>query len=91
MVEDGKYNTLTEDPQPAIFWPMAQSPDNDTVLLVRLQGAPAEMIPAIRQAILRVDSGLPSLTRYLERSVVPGHPAGSRSDGSTWCAWVAWP
>lgn len=62
MVEDGKYNTLTEDPQPAIFWPMAQSPDNDTVLLVRLQGAPAEMIPAIRQAILRVDSGLPTFS-----------------------------
>jgi predicted permease len=62
VVEDGKYNTLTEDPQPAIFWPMAQSPDNDTVLLVRLQAAPAEMIPAIRQAILQVDSGLPTFS-----------------------------
>jgi predicted permease len=62
VAEDGKYTTLTEDPQPAIYWPLAQSPDNDIVLLVRSQRAPADMIPAIRQAILQVDSGLPTFS-----------------------------
>src|ERR1700730_3026685 len=35
VVEDGKYETLTEDPEPAIFWPILQDHDSDTVLLVR--------------------------------------------------------
>ena len=62
VVEDGKYTTLTEDPQPAIYWPIAQSPDSDIVLLVRSQRAPADMIPAIRQAINQVDRGLPTFS-----------------------------
>ena len=62
VVEDGKYTTLTEDPQPAIYWPIAQSPDSDIVLLVRSQRAPADMIPAIRQAIMQVDRGLPTFS-----------------------------
>ncbi len=59
LVEDGKYTTLTEDPSPAVFWPILQRPDNDTVLLVRSPRDPAEMIPAVRHAIAGVDSGLP--------------------------------
>ncbi len=62
VVEDGKYTTLTEDPRPAIYWPFAQSPDSDIVLLARSQRTAADMIPAIRQAILQVDSGLPTFS-----------------------------
>ena len=60
IVEDGKYSTLTEDPRPAMFWPIAQSADNDTVLLVRSGRSSAEMVPLVREAIARVDSGLPT-------------------------------
>jgi predicted permease len=60
VVEDGKYGTLTEDPTPAVFWPTAQSPDNDTVLIVRSNRSAAEMVPAVRQAIASVDNGLPT-------------------------------
>jgi predicted permease len=60
VVEDGKYTTLTEDPTPALFLPIAQSPDNDTVLIVRSGRSAADMIPAIRQAIASVDSNLPT-------------------------------
>ena len=60
VVEDGKYTTLTEEPTPVMYWPTPQSPDNDTVLIVRSQRSTAEMVPAIRQAIDGVDRGLPT-------------------------------
>ncbi len=60
VTEDGKYTTLTEDPAPVVYWSIAQRPDNDTVLLVRSNRSPEEMVPAVRQAIASVDSSLPT-------------------------------
>jgi predicted permease len=62
VVEDGKYTTLTEDPSPAVYFPIAQNHDNDTVLIVRSQRSAADMLPAVRQAIANVDSGLPTFS-----------------------------
>jgi predicted permease len=62
VVEDGKYETLTEDPAPAIFWPILQNPESDTVLLVRSDRPASETIPLIRNAIAGVDSNLPLFT-----------------------------
>jgi predicted permease len=60
IVEDGKYTTLTEDPSPALFRPIKQNPDSSTLLIVRSNRSSADMIPAVRQAIASVDSGLPT-------------------------------
>ena len=60
IVEDGKYVTLTEDPTPTVFWPIAQAPNIDTFLIVRSPRPSAEMVPAVRQAIASVDPGLPT-------------------------------
>jgi len=62
VVEDGKYGTLTEDPAPAIFWPILQNPESDTVLLVCPDRPGSEIIPLIRNAIAGVDSNLPLFT-----------------------------
>lgn len=59
IVPDGKYQTLTEDPDAAVFFPIAQSPNTSTVLVVRSRLNSAEMIPAIRQAIANVDASIP--------------------------------
>jgi predicted permease len=59
VVEDGRYETLTENPSPAIFRPIQQEGSNDLVVLVRSGQSPDEMIPAIRQAIAGVDPSLP--------------------------------
>ncbi len=59
VVEDGKYETLSEDPAAAVFWPILQGPNSDTVILIRSNRAPAEMIPAVRRAIAGVDPKLP--------------------------------
>jgi hypothetical protein len=62
VVEDGRYGTLTEDPTPAIFWPILQNPESDTVLLIRSDRAASDIIPLIRNAIAGVDSNLPLFT-----------------------------
>lgn len=62
VVEDGKYDALTEDPEPAIFWPIEQRPDSDTVILIRTDRPASEMMPLIRNAIASVDNHLPIFT-----------------------------
>jgi predicted permease len=60
MVENGKYQTLTEDPEPAIFFPILQSPSSSTTLLVRSNLDPAQLAAAMRSKLRGLDSGLPS-------------------------------
>src|SRR5579872_5127634 len=47
VVEDGKYDSLTEDPVPAMFWFFKQKPANDVTLVVRSSRSPAEMASAL--------------------------------------------
>jgi predicted permease len=59
IVEDGKYNSLTEDPQPAMFLPILQSPSSGTSLVVRLSRGPGQQLAAIRSTLQELDTGLP--------------------------------
>lgn len=59
VTEAGKYETVTEDPDAALFFPILQRPNTSTVLVVRSRLNSAEMIPAIRQAIANVDASIP--------------------------------
>jgi macrolide transport system ATP-binding/permease protein len=59
VVEDGKYVTLSEDPKPAIFLPMMQSPSSDTWLIVRSSRSPRELGAALQQTLRGLDAGLP--------------------------------
>jgi predicted permease len=58
MAEDGKYNSLTEDPTPAMFLPILQSPSNSTWLVVRSSHDPQQLSPLIRSALRGLDGGL---------------------------------
>jgi len=66
IVEDGKYNRLTEDPEPAMFFPLLQSPSSQTYLVVRSDGEPLQLVAAIRSKLRDLDRGLPVYiqTRY---------------------------
>jgi ABC-type antimicrobial peptide transport system permease subunit len=77
IVEDGKYTTLTEDPSPVVYWPIAQSPDNDVVLMVRSNRPAGDMTSAVRQAIDSVDSALPvfSLGPWSDALTIATFPA----------------
>ena len=63
IVEDGKYNRITEDLQPAMFVPVLQSPSSQTYLVVRSERDPGQLVAAIRSTMRNLDAGLPL---YLE-------------------------
>jgi predicted permease len=59
VVEDGKYDRLTEDQQPAMFLPILQSPSTQTYLAVRSDRDPGQLAAAIRSTVRELDAGLP--------------------------------
>jgi len=59
VVEDGKYLSLTEGAQPAIFLPFLRSPAPQSYLLVRSNRNPQQLTEAIRNQFRQLDSGLP--------------------------------
>lgn len=59
VVEDGKYITVSEEPRQAIFLSILQRKNTGTMLLVRSAGSAAAIAPEVREAIRRVDAGLP--------------------------------
>jgi hypothetical protein len=66
IAEDGKYNSLTENPVPAMFLPILQSPSTVMWLVVRSGRDPQQIAEAIRGAVRQVDAALPIniVTRY---------------------------
>jgi len=59
LVEDGKYETLTEDPHPAVFFPISQMPNTTTMLVVRTGGLDRNLTMEIRNVIRQQDPAMP--------------------------------
>jgi len=63
IVPDGKYESLTEDPQPAMFLPILQWPATQTWLLVRanrdMGRDPQQLAAAMRSTLRGLDAGMP--------------------------------
>ncbi|MBV8832940.1 MAG: ABC transporter permease, partial [Acidobacteriaceae bacterium] len=59
IVEDGKYMSLTEDQQPAIFLPFLRSPTSQCALVIRSSRDPQQLAGAIRSNIRELEAGLP--------------------------------
>jgi hypothetical protein len=60
VVEDGKYDSLTEDARPAMFWPLGQNAENETTLVVRSARPEAEMAAALGSMVGKIDPTLPA-------------------------------
>src|SRR6185295_6698189 len=60
IVSDERFHGLAADPPPAVYAPLAQCPSANGAgsLLVRAQGDPAALAPAVRAAIRQVDPEL---------------------------------
>jgi predicted permease len=52
VVEDGKYHSIQDPPQPAVFLPLSQNEKARTVFVVRSPRAPSELSPAIEHTLL---------------------------------------
>jgi macrolide transport system ATP-binding/permease protein len=63
VAEDGKYVNLTEDPQPAVFLPILQSPSSDIRLVVRWNLDPGQLTAALNRSMRDLDPGLPFTIR----------------------------
>jgi predicted permease len=59
VAEQGKYGSLTEDPKPAMFLPILQSPSSETWMVVRSSRDSQQLVPDIRNTLRDLDSGLP--------------------------------
>lgn len=59
VVEDGRYRTLTEDQQPAMFFDYQQFPENDTNLVVRYRTIPEDASSTLARTLHGLDSSLP--------------------------------
>ena len=80
LVEDGKYGTLAEDPQPAMFLPtLQQKPSSEFALVVRSNRDPQQLSDAITSTVRSLDSGLPFTLRTwnqeLESALFPSRIA----------------
>ena len=59
MVEDGKYESLTEAPKPVVFWSTLQQYNSTTTMEVRSSLPATQMVKEMRQAVARLDPELP--------------------------------
>ena len=59
IVADGKYFTLSEDPEAAAFFPISQKASTSTALVVRTRRDTADMVAAIRGVVFDLDRAVP--------------------------------
>ncbi len=59
VLEDGKYDSLTETPTPAIFYPLTQGEESETALVVRSQLPTSDIAPALDRMLASIDPSLP--------------------------------
>jgi predicted permease len=59
MVTDGKFLTITEDPQACVYFPISRNESTSTALVVRTRGEVGAMAGSIRKLIHDMDSSIP--------------------------------
>lgn len=69
VVEDGKYRTLTEEQQPAMFFSFQQYTATGTWLVVKSQRSPEELTGALQTTLHGLDSSLPIAIRTWTREM----------------------
>jgi len=69
IVEDGKYNSLTENPRPVMFLPILQSPSSSTWLVIRSSRDAQQLALAMRNKLRDLDAGLPFFIQTWNRGL----------------------
>ncbi|MFL6514825.1 MAG: ABC transporter permease [Chthoniobacterales bacterium] len=75
VVPDGKYNSLGEDPKPAVFRPIRYF-DSSTTLVARTEGDPKATLTVLRRELQQLDPTLPlydakTLTEHMNIPLFP--------------------
>jgi len=69
VVEDGKYRTLTESRQPAMFFSFQQHQSSDVWLMVRSERDPEEISKALENTMHGLDAGMPVVVGTWEKEL----------------------
>lgn len=82
VVEDGKYQSLNDENQPVIFWPMLQRYENTTTLVARSYLPAHPLIGTLRKAVREMDPAMPvfdvtTLQNHLDLPLAPARLAAS--------------
>jgi predicted permease len=86
IVQDGKYRSLSEAPQPFVFTSTKQFYAGLTTLVARTDGEPANALAAIRREVEQLDPHLPvfdamTLTEHLRLPLFPARVAAAALGG----------
>ncbi len=93
VVEDGKYQSLNDENEPALFWPMFQRYENTTTLVARSHLPADQLIGALRKAVRDMDPAMPlfdvaTLEHHLALPLTPARVAASALGGFGFLAVV---
>jgi predicted permease len=82
IVENGKYESLNDENQPAIFWPILQRYNSTSTLVARSHMPGRQLIATLRKAVRDMDSSLPlydvaTLKDHLALPLAPANLAAS--------------
>ena len=69
IVEDGKYRTISEDPQAAMFQPILQSPTTWTWMIVRSNRNVQDLAPELERMLHGLDASLPLVINPWEKEL----------------------
>jgi macrolide transport system ATP-binding/permease protein len=58
VARDIKYHTMTESPEPFLYFSTLQAGETDTNILLRTSGSPSALLPVVRQAATSIDSNV---------------------------------
>jgi predicted permease len=76
VVEDGKYDSLTENPQAAMYFALPQDNESDATLVVRSSRSPTEIAAALTSMMNKLDPTLPvTIQSWPEALALPLFPA----------------
>ncbi len=71
IVEDGKYRTLSENSQAAMFQPVLQAPTTWTWMIIRSTGDVQDLAPEVERTLHALDAGLPLAISPWEKELGP--------------------
>jgi predicted permease len=66
VVPDGKYNSLGEDPKPALYTPLYRDYSGMVTLVARTRGDPRQVLAALRGEVRKLD---PSISVYAAKTL----------------------
>ncbi len=84
VVDDVREGALNQDIWPAIYLPLAQSPDSDFAVVVRTAQEPAGIVPSLTAAVRQVDPDLGVFGEAVIAERIQASPAAYLQRSSAW-------